>query len=105
MTPTPQIHQAGKRKLLGAVVRVPRGRVYIIPERCKECGFCWTFCPKDVLEKSEEINFKGYHYPKVKEEKVDECVDCKTCMLVCPEFAIFTEEVAASEAGKEGEAR
>ena len=100
---TLQIHT--KRRLLGGAVKVPRGRVYILPERCKECGFCWTFCPKDVLEKSEEMNFKGYHYPKVREDKVDECVDCKTCMLVCPEFAIFTEEVPEPEGqGEEVEA-
>ncbi len=67
--------------------------MYIIPERCKECGFCWTFCPKEALEKSEEINSKGYHYPKVKEGEGGACVDCKTCMLICPEFAIYSEEV------------
>ena len=102
---TPQIHTGHKHKLLGGAVRVPRGRVYILPERCKECGFCWTFCPKDVLEKSEEINFKGYHYPKVREDKVDECVDCKTCMLVCPEFAIFTVDVSEAEKAEGVEAR
>jgi len=80
------------QKLLAGRLEVPTGRVYILPERCKECGFCWTFCPKEVLEQSEETNFKGYHYPKVKEDKLGECIDCKTCMLICPEFAIFTEE-------------
>ncbi len=85
--------EAGRRKPLGESLRIPRGRVYIIPERCKECGFCWTFCPKEVLEKSEEANSKGFHYPRVKAGKEEDCVDCKTCMLICPEFAIYTERV------------
>lgn len=81
-----------RRKLLVDKPKVLRGNIYLIPERCKGCGFCWTFCPQEALEESEEINLKGYHLPKIKEGKEDICVDCKTCMLVCPEFAIYSEE-------------
>ncbi|MEE9593598.1 MAG: BlaI/MecI/CopY family transcriptional regulator [Thermoplasmata archaeon] len=73
----------------------PRGRVYVLPDRCKECAFCWELCPLDVLEKSEELNEKGYRYPRVKEGKEDDCVNCGMCRDVCPEFAIYTLEVAA----------
>jgi len=82
-----------ERKLLGPEPKVPKGQVYIITERCKECGFCWTFCPLDVLEKSEEMNIKGYHYPRVKEGKETACINCETCTLICPEFAIYTERI------------
>ena len=73
--------------------RRPVAKVFIIPERCKECTYCWTFCPKEVLELSDEINSSGYHHPRVKKGKENDCVNCGMCMRVCPEFAIYTQEV------------
>ncbi len=81
-----------RQPLNAHVVPVPRGNVFVIPERCKGCNFCVEFCPNDVLQESEAINARGYHYPVVAADKTDECAVCQFCMLVCPEFAIFTEE-------------
>jgi len=78
-------------------IKVPRGEVHIIQERCKGCGFCIEFCPNDVLELSDAFNLKGYHSPVV--VKPDHCVNCGMCQLICPEFAIWSTlygEVEAS---------
>jgi 2-oxoglutarate ferredoxin oxidoreductase subunit delta len=76
-----------------ATVSIPLGRIYIIPERCKGCKFCIDFCPRDVLVETSEMNAKGYHYPIIAEGKEDECIACQFCSILCPEFAIYTEEV------------
>jgi len=78
-------------------VTIPRGEVHIIADRCKGCRFCVEYCPKDVLEMSDEFNIKGYHPPKV--VKHGECVDCNLCEMVCPEFAIFSVAVEGATAG------
>ncbi len=77
-------------------VTVPHGDVMIITERCKGCGFCVEYCPKGVLELSEEFNRKGYHPPKV--VKHGECVNCNLCEMICPDFAIFSVELSESDA-------
>ena len=68
-------------------VKVPHGEVHILKERCKGCGFCVEYCPKDILELSSEFNLKGYHPPIVKDGA--KCVHCQLCETLCPEFAIF----------------
>jgi len=68
-------------------IKVTRGIVYIIEDRCKGCGYCIEYCPQKVLEFSTEYNAKGYHPPVVVSEN---CLDCHYCELLCPEFAIFS---------------
>jgi 2-oxoglutarate ferredoxin oxidoreductase subunit delta len=72
-------------------LQMPKGKVFLIKERCKGCGFCVEYCPRDVLELSYEFNSKGYHYPVPKNEQA--CVNCKLCDMLCPEFAIYTVDV------------
>ena len=78
-------------------VTVPRGQVYLIPERCKGCRLCVEFCPSDVLQESAEINAKGYNSTETVPGKEDACVHCEFCTLVCPEFAIFTSPIVEKQ--------
>ena len=71
-------------------IKVVRGVVHILEDRCKGCGYCIEYCPKGVLEFSPDFNSKGYHPPTVK--KADECVNCHYCEILCPEFAIYSVE-------------
>ena len=84
-------------------VHPPRGKVLIIEERCKGCGFCVEYCPKDVLVLSRRFNRKGYHPPEAVME--EECVNCNLCEMICPDFAIFSVLIDNGETSPEaGEA-
>lgn len=54
-------------------------------ERCKQCGYCVHFCPKQCLSIGPEINKSGYYPPVVDQET---CIACGTCARVCPDVAI-----------------
>ncbi len=71
-------------------IEVSEGIVHIIEDRCKGCGFCIAYCPRDVLEESPEYNAKGYHPPRVKKNAT--CVNCHYCETICPDFAIYSVE-------------
>ena len=72
-------------------VHVPRGEVRILEDRCKGCGFCVEYCPKEILALSSRFNRKGYHPPEVVKE--GECVNCNLCEMICPDFAIYSVEI------------
>ena len=70
---------------LGALVA--KGRVSIVVERCKACGFCVEFCPTHVLALSSAFNSTGYHPPHVVHP--EKCSGCDLCGMYCPDFAIY----------------
>jgi len=76
-----------RKPLDSAKIKVTHGEIHIMKERCKGCGFCVEYCPRDVLELSEEFNLKGYHPPVIADD--DACVECHLCEMLCPEFAIY----------------
>jgi 2-oxoglutarate ferredoxin oxidoreductase subunit delta len=69
-----------------------KGRVSIIVERCKACGFCVEFCPTKVLALSSAFNSKGYHPPHVVNS--EKCSGCDLCGMYCPDFAIYGYKTA-----------
>ncbi len=66
---------------------IRRYKITIIKDRCKGCGLCVLYCPKEVLQMSKEINIKGNLIPKVQKKK--KCIGCNLCFKFCPDFAIY----------------
>jgi 2-oxoglutarate ferredoxin oxidoreductase subunit delta len=71
-------------------VKPIKAEIHLITDECKGCGYCIEFCPKKVLEESDEINARGVHPPKIVDES--KCIICSFCSAVCPDFAIFVVE-------------
>ena len=61
-------------------------KVQIVAERCKSCGYCVKFCPKNVLAIGTKVNSKGYEV--VESVNADSCVGCCICARMCPDGAI-----------------
>jgi 2-oxoglutarate ferredoxin oxidoreductase subunit delta len=64
--------------------------IHLLKDQCKGCGYCIEYCPRKVLEESDEINARGVHPPRIVDES--KCINCGFCTAVCPDFAIFVEE-------------
>ena len=71
---------------------MPRGMIKIDSELCKDCRYCISFCPKQLIESSDRVNQKGYYPASFKESDVKEeerkCTGCSVCAVCCPEMAI-----------------
>ena len=55
-------------------------------DKCKECQLCIDFCPKNVLELSEDFNIRGLRYSVM--ARPDDCIGCRACVLMCPDVCI-----------------
>jgi 2-oxoglutarate ferredoxin oxidoreductase subunit delta len=76
-------------------VKSNKGPMLLIiePERCKGCGFCVEFCPKDVLALSTgNFNAKGYSFAEP--VQAEACLACGLCEMYCPDFAIHVTKTA-----------
>ncbi|MFQ6087280.1 MAG: 4Fe-4S binding protein [Candidatus Methanofastidiosia archaeon] len=58
--------------------------IRILKGYCKGCLLCIEYCPKNVLAKSDELNY--HFHPKVVD--LESCTKCRICELRCPDFAI-----------------
>lgn len=64
--------------------------VFIEKDACKGCGICIMVCPKKILEFTDELNQKGFYYPKL--IHADKCILCENCMIYCPDFAVVVKK-------------
>lgn len=63
------------------------GRVSVIEERCKGCGYCIDACKLDSLELNpDRRNSNGYSVAVFYEDR--ECTGCAMCADVCPDAAL-----------------
>lgn len=62
------------------------GKIEIVAERCKSCGYCVKFCPKGVLSIGKKVNSKGYEV--VEASAPEKCIGCAICGRMCPDGAI-----------------
>jgi 2-oxoglutarate ferredoxin oxidoreductase subunit delta len=92
----------GRLRPCSVGVFVAKGRVSIVVERCKACGFCVEFCPTKVLALSSAFNSKGYHPPHV--VAPEKCSGCDLCGMYCPDFAIYGYKTQAPKVEAKAEA-
>jgi 2-oxoglutarate ferredoxin oxidoreductase subunit delta len=58
-------------------------KIKVNEERCKSCGLCIAFCPKQVLAISDKRNLHGYKVVYFKHS--EKCNLCGVCYLMCPD--------------------
>lgn len=56
-------------------------KVLVDKKRCKKCGYCIAYCPKQVFTAADDGT------SVVSQE--EECLECGLCYKLCPDYAII----------------
>jgi len=75
-----------------------KGRVEVDANRCKACGLCVEFCPKDCFEAAEGLNPLGVVPMRYRADS--DCTACGNCGLMCPDQALKIWVFEESPAGQ-----
>ena len=75
-------------------------RVTIDEDRCRGCGLCIAFCPKNVLRLADRFNRDGLNPAEL--DDPDNCIGCATCATICPHVAVVLVERTVRKAGVPG---
>lgn len=74
----------------GAIFHV-KGRAYIEPEKCKNCGMCHDHCPYQAIVRltvpcEDACPVKAMHKGENHRAEIDgtKCISCGRCMRACP---------------------
>lgn len=62
---------------------ITQEELFASKKECCGCGSCTDSCPKAVLTMAPDLS--GFYYPRIANSSA--CIDCKTCLQVCPEKA------------------
>jgi len=62
------------------IINVRGKRLGFFEAWCKACGICIALCPKQVFDTGRDGK------PQV--SRPEACVNCGTCEIMCPDFAI-----------------
>lgn len=71
------------------------GHIEVDIEKCKGCVLCIDTCPTNVIQMSDLVNGKGYHYMELIS---DGCIGCANCAVVCPDGVITVYKKKVTEA-------
>ncbi|MFW9951517.1 MAG: ferredoxin family protein [Candidatus Thorarchaeota archaeon] len=70
--------------------------ILINSEQCDGCELCLAFCPKDIIEISEDkFNSRMLHYAIV--VKPEDCAGCRQCERLCPTVSLYILETDIRE--------
>ena len=61
-------------------------KIKIDKEKCKGCGLCVIYCPRNLIVTAKEINKRGVKPAQFK--KTADCSGCTFCAIICPDNAI-----------------
>lgn len=63
-----------------------KGAIVVDTARCKGCVLCVEACRQDVIALSGRVNVHGYPY--VEAVRLENCIGCASCGIVCPDGCI-----------------